>query len=57
MARGENPQFHEAGVQSTPIARLADPSEMASAILFLASDDASYMVGHNLIVDGGFSVV
>ena len=53
----ENPQFHEAGVQSAPIARIADPSEMASAILFLASDDASYMVGHNLIVDGGFSVV
>ena len=37
------------------IGRLADPAEMAPAMIFLGSDEASYVVGVNLIVDGGFS--
>ena len=51
-----NPQMLEAGIETTPIGRVADPGEMASAIMFLASDEASYVIGHNLIVDGGMSV-
>ncbi|MFG2882821.1 SDR family NAD(P)-dependent oxidoreductase [Streptomyces sp. NPDC048297] len=34
--------------------RLADPAEIASAVAFLASDDAAYMTGRTLPVDGGF---
>ena len=52
----KHPEFAEMGAERTPIGRNAHPDEMASAILFLASDDASYVVGHNLLVDGGFSV-
>lgn len=37
-----------------PIGRLGEPSEVASAILFLASDDASFVTGAILPVDGGF---
>ncbi|MFF3569194.1 SDR family NAD(P)-dependent oxidoreductase [Nocardia jiangxiensis] len=36
-----------------PIGYAANPSQMAAAILFLASDEASYVTGHDLIVDGG----
>ena len=35
--------------------RLADPIEIARAILFLASDDASFITGENLMVDGGYT--
>jgi meso-butanediol dehydrogenase / (S,S)-butanediol dehydrogenase / diacetyl reductase len=37
----------------TPMARPAQPSEIAHAVLFLASDDASYVNGTSLVVDGG----
>ena len=52
--------FQEPGVEEHvkalhPIGRWADPSEQAKAVLFLCSDDASYMAGHSLIVDGAMT--
>jgi len=41
----------------SPIRRFGTPEEVARAILFLASDEASYMVGEEIVVDGGMSLL
>lgn len=40
----------------TPLGRLASPSHIAAAVLFLSSGLAEHVTGHNLVVDGGLSI-
>ncbi|HWO95447.1 MAG TPA: SDR family NAD(P)-dependent oxidoreductase [Bacillus sp. (in: firmicutes)] len=40
---------------ATPMKRLGKAEEMAKAVLFMASDDSSFMTGNSLIVDGGYT--
>ena len=42
--------------QGVPMGRIAQPDEVAQGILWLASDNASYVTGHTLAIDGGFTV-
>lgn len=44
----------DAVAANLPIRRLGEPDEVAAAVLWLASDEASFVVGQNLSVDGGF---
>ena len=53
--QGDPERAREAMVEDYPLKRLAEPEEIADAILFLASDEASFVTGHGLVVDGGYS--
>ncbi|QUT04147.1 SDR family oxidoreductase [Sphingobium phenoxybenzoativorans] len=53
---GTTPQaLIDAMAQTTPIKRLAQPVEIGKVVAFLASDDASYMTGSEVVVDGGWT--
>ena len=46
-------EFKQSAVKQIPLARVGSPEDVASAVAFLASDDASYITGHVLNVNGG----
>lgn len=47
--------FAERTLQRIPMGRFARPTEIAAAVLFLASDESSYVTGSDLVVDGGMT--
>ena len=51
----KDPEVERTAVAGTPIGRMADPAEIARTVLFLASDESSFMVGHALVADGGLT--
>lgn len=51
----DQPKITGAYQRLIPLGRAAAPAEQATAILFLASDEASYITGTNLVVDGGLT--
>lgn len=51
----ENPKYHAMLMAAHPIGRIAEPSEIADAVLWLGSDKSSYVTGIALPVDGGYT--
>ncbi|MBZ4644147.1 MAG: short-chain dehydrogenase [Deferribacteraceae bacterium] len=52
---GQNEKFVKKYNKLTPLGRMGSPNEIASSVLFLLSDAASYITGHTLVVDGGWT--
>ena len=51
----QDPKVEQFILSRHPIGRIAEPEEIGRAVLFLASDDASFVVGQALAVDGGLT--
>ena len=52
-----NNETHSKLLDLHPLGRIAEPEEIANVILFLASDEASFVTGANWLVDGGYTAV
>ncbi len=50
------PEERERFAQQTPLRRIGRPEEIAAAVCFLASEEASFITGANLVVDGGWTI-
>jgi 3-oxoacyl-[acyl-carrier protein] reductase len=52
----DTPENRQKFTRDVPMGRLTEPIDVAKAILFLASDEASFIVGENMVIDGGKTI-
>jgi 2-hydroxycyclohexanecarboxyl-CoA dehydrogenase len=53
---GDNPKLREALTKAIPLRRLAQPTDLANAVAFFASDEAAYITGQTVSVSGGLTM-
>lgn len=56
MMEGGQQEVLDGMIQTVPVKRLGRPGEIANAVVWLCSDAASFVVGHTMVVDGGYSI-
>ena len=49
-------QYHDQWRELTPVERLGEPSELKGTVVYLASEASKFMTGHDLVIDGGYTV-
>jgi 3(or 17)beta-hydroxysteroid dehydrogenase len=54
-ARRADPELYRQSLSLIPLGRAAEPEEIAYAVLYLASDESSFVTGSELVIDGGFT--
>ncbi|WP_343637148.1 glucose 1-dehydrogenase [Fluviicola sp.] len=54
LTDSQDPELNDWVIGRTPMGRAGKPEEIANGVVFLASDDASFVTGTDLVIDGGF---
>ena len=51
----DNPEIHDERVAKMPLGRMGQPEDTAAGILYLVSDESSFVTGAELVIDGGMT--
>jgi NAD(P)-dependent dehydrogenase (short-subunit alcohol dehydrogenase family) len=53
----KDPEMYRQSVNAIPLRRVGEPADLAGSVVFLASSASDYILGHNLVVDGGYTAI